>query len=186
MKKLFIVSCFSVTTLMPFSSIAEKSPQTVKPWNIGVGIYTTTVNIDGSFGDEDIDFDGLNISSSYAFSDNWAIRAGYYFLENSEFSELESSGLDLAAYFGTGLATEGFKAYVGAGLFTDTWSDGSVDEDFSGFQLTGGVGYNWDIVSLELIIGVRSASDYADFIEGVGGEGDVIAVSSSLLLSARF
>jgi hypothetical protein len=187
MNKLLTSICFSAVSLLTFSiSAAAESNQKVKLWNVGVGTYATTVNIDGDYSDEDIEFDGLNISASYAFSDKMAIRANYFSLEDTDFSELESSGFDLLAYYGTGLATRGFKAYIGGGFFNDTWSGNYEDEKFSGIQLSGGIGYNWDVVSLELMFGVRSASDYADFVAKNGGEGDIIAVSSSLILSARF
>jgi hypothetical protein len=187
MNKFLTSICFSAISLLTFSISAAESNQEIKLWSVGIGSYSTTVNIDGNYGDEDIEFDGLNFSTSYAFSDKMAIRANYFVLEHTDLSELESSGLDVSAHFGTGLATYGFKAYIGGGFFNDTWSSGrSEDETFSGIQLNGGFGYNWDVVSLELMVGIRAASDYADFVEDAGGEGEIIAVSSSLLLSARF
>jgi hypothetical protein len=186
MNKFLTSICFLAISLFAFSISAAESTQKIKLWSVGLGSYSSTVNIDGDYGDQDIEFDGLNFSTSYAFSDKMAIRASYFALEHSDFSELESSGLDVAAHFGTGLATYGFKAYIGGGFFNDTWSGRSDDETFSGIQLSGGFGYNWDILSLELMVGIRAAGDYADFVEDSGGEGDIIAVSSSLLLSVRF
>jgi hypothetical protein len=186
MNKFLTSICFSAISLLAFSISAAESNQKIKLWNVGVGTYSTTVSIDNDYSDEDIEFDGLNISASYAFSDKMAMRVNYFSLENTDFSEVEASGIDLLAYYGTGLATRGFKAYIGGGFFNDTWSGNYEDETFSGIQLSGGFGYNWDVVSLELIVGIRAAGDYADFIEDAGGQGDVIAVSSSLLLSARF
>ncbi|TWX57031.1 hypothetical protein [Colwellia hornerae] len=186
MNKFLTSICFSAASLLTFSVSAEESNQTIKLWSVGVGSYASTVNVDGKYGDEDIEFDGLNFSASYAFSDNTAIRASYFSLEYTDSSELESNGLDVAAYYGTGLASQGFKAYIGGGFFNDTWSSQNQDEKFSGIQLSGGFGYNWDVISLELMVGIRAADDYADFIANSGCEGEVVAVSSSLLLSLRF
>jgi hypothetical protein len=189
MNKLLLAICFSAVVLLTFSiSAVADSNQTVKLWSLGLGTYATTVNVEGDYGDDDIEFEGLNFSASYVFSDSMAIRAGYFSLEKTDYSELESSGLDLLAYYGTGLASQGFKAYIGGGFFNDTWSVSGESEDrkFSGIQFAGGFGYNWDVVSLELMVGIRAASDYADFVADIGGQGEVIAVSSSLLLSARF
>ncbi len=172
-------------TFLSTSVFAEESPQ-IKSWNIGVGTYASVVNIDSAFGDEDIEFTGVNFAGTYAFSDTIALRAGYFSLENEDDSALKSTGIDVNIYFGTGLASEGFKVYIGGGLFSDTWEFQSEEEDFSGIQFNGGIGYNWEIISLELIVGIRSASEYADFIEDNGGSGEIIAVSSSLLLSGRF
>lgn len=184
MKKLLTSICISIVSLLTLSVSASEQP--IKLWSVGIGSYAAIVGVDSNYGDEDIEFDGLNISTSYAFSDNMAIRVNYFSLEHTDYSELDSSGFDILAYYGTGLATHGFKAYIGGGLFNDTWSGRNNDETFSGIQINGGVGYNWDVVSLELMLGVRSASDYADFVEDGGGEGEVVAVSSSLLFSVRF
>jgi hypothetical protein len=186
MNKLLSSLCFSALSLFAHSAAAAESYQTVKPWSIGAGTYATTVNVDGKYGDDDIEYEGLSLVATHAFSDNFAIRAGYFLLENNEKSKLDSVGLDLVAYYGTGLTTQGFKAYIGGGFFNDRWKFSTEDEKFSGIQINGGIGYNWQVVSLELMLGIRTADDYADFVEDIGGEGDVIAVSSSLLFSVRF
>jgi len=190
MKKLTLAVLISI----PFLSLSayaddstiNTSTPSEKNWNVGIGSYASTIGVDGSYRDEDIEFSGLNFTGSYNFSDNFAIRASYFSLENDDFSALESKGLDLVAYYGTGLATNGFKAYVGGGLYSDTWSAQGEEEDFSGFQINGGIGYNWSPVALDLVLGIRSAGDYADLIEDGGGSGEVVAVSASLLVSARF
>ena len=190
MKNIVLAALFS-TPFITLSVHADDSKTSdtssfEKSWNIGLGSYANTINIDSSYRDEDIEFSGLTITGSYSFSDNVAVRASYFSLENDDISAIESKGLDLVAYYGTGLATNGFKAYVGGGVYTDTWSAFGDDEDFSGFQINGGIGYNWSPVAIDLVLGVRSASDYADLIEDGGGEGEVMAVSASLLVSARF
>jgi len=186
MNKILTAVYFSAASLLTFSISAAESNQAIKLWNVGIGSYATTVNVDSNNRDKEIEFDGLNFSTGYAFSDKMAIRATYFSLEHTDDSELKSSGIDLTVYYGTGLASYGFKTYIGGGIFNDTWSGQGEDKSFSGILLSGGIGYSWDAVSLELMAGIKAADDYTDFIEDAGGKGDVVAISSSLLLSVRF
>lgn len=150
-----------------------------KKFNIGIGTYALTISYPSFIDDE---FSGLGLAASYAFTDRFAIRGEYYSLEHDQLSALEVSGTDLVVYFGTGLATQGFKAYIGGGLFNETWEISGFEEDFSGLQINGGFGYNWNVIALDLVLGIRDPSDYEDFLSTP----DVTAVSGSLILSARF
>ena len=59
------------------------------------------------------------------------------------------------------------------------------DESFNGLQLSGGLGYNWDAVAIDLVIGIRQVGDYDDLANTVGLTADA-AVSSNLSVSFRF
>lgn len=165
----------------------EPTPQQEKKFSIGLGTYALTLDNDTS-GFSDDDFYGAALSAGYAFTDNVAIKGAFYYMEHDDFSDLEVTGIDLAVVGGTGLATEGFKIYGGAGFFSEEWevSGTSGDEKFSGLQLVGGLGYNWEVVSLDFSIGIRDSSDYEDFYEDLGVNSDITAVSASLIVSARF
>ncbi len=155
-----------------------------KKFNIGIGTYALTISYPSFVDDE---FFGLGLAASYAFTDRFAIRGEYYSLEHDQLSALEVSGTDLGVYFGTGLATQGFKGYIGGGLFNETWEISGFKEDFSGLQINGGFGYNWNVIALDLVLGIRDPSDYEDFIfRSLGVTTDATAVSGSLILSARF
>ncbi len=197
MKKLinlFFILLFTVS-LLPHTVHAESVHPTsiptsaVKQWSIGISSYATSVYLD-SYGGYSADFSGVALMGTYAFNDNVAVRAGYYWLESDNFSDLDSSGLDLVAYYGTGLATQGFKAYIGGGFFTDSWessdSTGFYDNSasFSGVQINGGIGYNWESVSLEFVIGIRQPDDYKDSERFYND--DISVVSGALLFSGRF
>ena len=161
--------------------------ETMKPFTIGIGTYFSTITYDNSLIKDD-DFSGLALSFGYAVSDQFAFRGNYFSLENDDFSDLESKGIDLLGYLGTGLATPGFKAYVGGGYFSDKWELGSVDETFKGLQLSGGIGYNWNSVALDFLLNVRDPSDYEDSVNRTSFFNSVsaAAVSGSLLISYRF
>lgn len=153
-----------------------------KHWQVGLGIYNSTISYNNTFDDE---FSGGAIAVTYAMSDNLAFRGTIFSLEHDDFSDIESSGYDLVVYGGTGLLTQGFKIYGGGGLFKDTWEFFGFKENFSGLQLNGGLGYNWDAVAVDFVIGIRSVSDYDDLANDFGSTVDA-AVSSNLSVSFRF
>jgi len=184
MKNTLITSAILASSLIYSNVIFADESKEIKNWSIGAGAQSLTVTNDY----EDDEFSGAIITASYAFSDSLAIRGSIHSLEHDDVSELTSDSFDIIGYWGTGLQSEGFKAYIGAGLFSDTWElDGyQGDETFSGAVLSGGLGYNWEYVSVDFIVGARAAQDYADLVEEYGGSGTIMAVTTSLVLSARF
>lgn len=185
MKHSLIATAILSSTIL-FSSLvcAEETEQLVesqKKWNVGISTYAITIDA-AAYGDDQ--FAGYSLSGGYSFSDNVALRGQYYSTEHDIDSSLELSGLDLNVYVGTGLASEGFKAYAGLGVYSETLESSyfQVEEDFSGVQLSGGIGYNWESVSLDFALAIRSTGDYEDF--GTGA--DTSAVAGSLILAYRF
>jgi hypothetical protein len=181
------VSAFLLLISLSSNAHIATAAEAVKPFTIGIGSYVSTIAYDNSLIKDD-DLSGFSLSFGYAVSDQFALRGSYFSLEHDDLSDLESKGIDLLGYLGTGLATHGFKAYVGGGYFSDEWELGPVSERFNGLQLSGGIGYNWSSVSLDFILGIRDASDYEDFVNQAFPFNPVsaVAVSGSLLLSYRF
>lgn len=183
MKVYIYVMLVSFITLFSLNAEAEGEQ---KRFSVGVGTYALVIGYDDPFIEND-DLSGIGISASYAFSDNFGIRGEYYSLDHDDFSAIDDTGIDLVAYGGTGLATRGFKAYIGGGIFSETWELSGFEEDFSGLQINGGIGYNWDAVALDFVLGIRDPGDYEDFIQrNLLISVDAAVVSGSLLLSARF
>lgn len=184
MKNTLITSAILASSLI-FSNVtfADESKE-IKNWSVGVGVQSLTVTNDY----EDDKFGGNIMTASYAFSDSLAVRGSIHSLEHDDSSDLSSDSFDIIGYWGTGLQSEGFKAYIGAGLFSDTWElDGyQGDEKFSGLAFSGGLGYSWEYVTVDFMLGARQAEDYADLVEEFGGSGTIMAVTTSLVLSARF
>ena len=116
---------------------------------------------------------------------HWSIGAGAYAftLENDDFSAIESDGFDLMAYGGVGLSKKGFRGYGGAGFFSDKWSALGENETMSGFQLGGGLGYNWGPAALDFVLTLRQADEYEDFMYRTG---TYVAVSGNLTISYLF
>ncbi len=183
MKNLLITSAIFASSLI-FSNVtsAEGNSQPMKQWSVGAGTYAVALGWEDSENDS---FGGGALSATYAFNDNFAIRGNLYSLEHDDYSDAELTGFELSAFYGTGLATKGFKAYVGGGLYSETLEFNNVDfdESFSGAQISGGFGYNWESVSLDFFIALRSTGDYEDLAD----DGDeVSAASGSLVLAYRF
>lgn len=157
-----------------------------KPFSVGFGIYNSVISVDDPFYEDD-ELSGYAFSFGYAFTDQFALRATFFSLEHDDFSAIDSNGYDIVGYLGTGLASYGFKGYIGGGLFKDKWEIGGFSTTFDGLQLNGGLGYNWESVSLDLILGIRDADDYEDIINDAFGDNvSATAISTMILLSARF
>lgn len=158
----------------------------VKPFSVGLGVYSSTIAFDEPLA-VDHDLSGLALSFAYAFSDQFALRASLFSLEHDDFSDTDSRGYDVLAHLGTGLASTGFKAYIGGGFFRDEWDFGSSSETFDGLQLNGGIGYSWSAVSLDFDIGIRDQEDYEDFFnEASAADLSAAAITTNLMLSLRF
>jgi len=149
---------------------------------IGFGSYASAISYTNALDDK---FAGGQASVFYAPTDNIAIKATIYSLENEIFSFIKSDGYDLVIYAGQGLISNGFKFYGGAGIFKETWSLFGSEDVFTGIQLNGGIGYNWENVALDLDVGVREITDYDNIFSPLGYYVDAVA-SSSLTLSIRF
>ena len=178
----------SLFLLLFISSTAHSATgdQVDKRYTIGIGTYSSIVAYDDSRLEDD-NFSGGSLSISYAASDIFALRGNFYSLDHDDNSSLESTGFDILGHYGLNMASPGFKAYVGGGIFVEEWDYGSFSEDFDGLQFSGGIGYNWKYIALDLIINLRDSSDYEDIVNASPFiDTKAAAASGSLLLSFRF
>jgi len=180
--KITLITSSIIIAALTFSNIAaaNDSSKKTKQLSVGIGSYALMIDQD-KLGEED--FSGNSLSITYAFSDKMAMNIQPYSLEHDDASDIEISGFDMSVYYGTGLASKGFKAYIGVGLYNETRKFESVEEDFSGVQLSTGFGYSWNKISLGLHIGIRSTDDYEEL---ANNDDKITAISSSLVLEYRF
>lgn len=157
-----------------------EEPAKEKHFSVGIASYATVI----SDGAGDLDFSGFALLGTGAVNDNVGFRLTYAAQSWEDNSNLKLDALEGSLIAGTGLAATGFKAYGSLGFYSETLkANGALEEfDFSGAMFGGGIGYNWNPVSLEFWINIRSTGDYEDFAGGA----DVTAVSGGLGLSARF
>ena len=130
----------------------EVSSAHERNWSVGIGSYAFVVVDDQDNNDDDINFSGFNLAAAYAFNNHFQVRATYFSLENNDYNNVDSEGYDLMAYGGVGFSQKGFRGYGGAGFFSDKWSFDNQNDTFSGFQLGGGLGYNWGPVGFLFIL----------------------------------
>ncbi|MCW8935313.1 MAG: hypothetical protein OQK98_11370 [Gammaproteobacteria bacterium] len=166
------------TFLLPFNLYAEAEIE--KKINLSFGTYALTVAYTDFFLNDET-LSGTAFSASYAVSNNIAFRGTIFSLNHDDFSEVDASGTDIMGLFGSGFTTQGFKGYLGAGIYNDSWKGPGGSISFNGIQLNGGIGYNWEVIALDLLIGIREQTDYDNLANT-----DTAVVSSSLSLSARF
>lgn len=176
---LWLMALFFSVSSQASQAVDNETIQLEKKFNIGISSVALVISSD-DYGDDD--FTGWGVTGSYAFSDNVAARLDYYSLEHDNFSEIEVSGFEGTAQFGSGLLNYGFKWYIGVGAYTETIESDYVEEDISGVHLKGGLGYNWEQVALDFSVGFRTTEDYEDF----SGDNDLSATTGALSLSYRF
>ncbi len=177
---------FKSTALLSIILSSNAYAESDKNLSIGLASYNLTITYaDISLTDDE--FSGTAISALYATSNNVAFGAILYSLEYDLSASLTNDGYEFNAYYGTGFTKTGFKAYIGGGLFSESWEATGASESFAGLQLSGGIGYNWDVFSLDLMLAVRDSSDYDALLQdSLGLSLDPTAISSALILSARF
>jgi hypothetical protein len=183
MKKIFQGTLLLSTLLLGIQINAnEMESVDEKNWSVGIGSYAFSITNDNDESNE-IDFAGFNLAAAYAINNHFQIRGTYFSLENDDYNGLKSDGFDLMAYGGFGFSMRGFRGYGGVGFYSDKWSFEGESDSFSGFQLGGGLGYNWGPAALDFVINLRKVDEYEDFIYEPG---TYIALSGNLTVSYLF
>ena len=182
---IFVIS-LSILVVPIFADADDAYQEGYFKHSIGIGSYALTITNDHPYYEDD-NLSGFAFFGTSAFTHNIALRYGLFFLEHDDFSEINDNGFEIQVLFGNNFDLAGFKIYGGVGFFSETWEYSNFSEDFSGLQLSGGLGYNWKRVALDYWFSIRQADDYEAFIEDAIGESiEMAAVSGCLLLSFRF
>lgn len=173
---------------MLFIPLAAYSGTEPKNFNLGIGYYSLQVY--NTYSDETYSHDserlnGISLSAAYMFSDNVALRGTYYSLSQSNFFNTDTDGYEVLVYAGRGMAMRGFKWYLGGGYFSEQWDSEAESNSFSGLQLGGGFGYNWERYAFDLLLHLRDPGDYDEHLSVPGIEIKTAGVLS-LMLSRRF
>jgi len=174
-----------IVLLMPLVAYSDTEP---KSFNLGIGIYSLQVyeKLSGETYSNDSDrLNGAALSVAYMLTNKVAFRGTYYSLNRGNFPDTDASGFDALAYYGNGMAMRGFKWYIGGGYFSEEWNIMTESNSFSGLQLSGGFGYNWERYSFDMLLHMRDASDYDKHLSEPGTEISTAGVLS-MMISARF
>ena len=162
-------------------TLANDDPQTKKQWTAGFGLYALSLDNEIK---SNVNFAGLNASNTFSFNDTLSIRGQYYALNHDKPSNTNVNGFEVSVLYGTGLTSEGFKAYIGAGVYSETHVIENINKNYACVQLSGGggIGFNWNSISLDLSLGIRTTGDYED----VSNETNIKAASTALILGYRY
>lgn len=182
MFKKTILSAAIALAAMP-AVAAEPGEQ--KKLSLGIASFATVISYDTYYDYGDDDFSGFGVFGTAAVNDNVAFRLTYAQQSHEDDSRLDLNVVEGSLIAGIGMVNVGLKAYGSLGFFSETmeYSGYSEEYDFSGLMFGGGIGYNWNPVSLEFWVNFRDSSDYED---AAGGGVDVAVASGGLGLSARF
>lgn len=161
---------------------AHAADEETKHVQVGIASYATVISNDVR-GVEDDELSGFALQATGAPNDNFGIRGLYGQQEHDDVTGLDVNVLEASVLGGTGLATEGFKAYGSFGFFDEDWEFAGDSIGVSGAMFGGGIGYNWEPVSIDFWLNIRDSSDYEDV---VGADVDLTAVSGGLGIAARF
>ena len=154
-----------------------------KPINLSAGMYgSNTTYTNGGDGDF---MKGAVLTAQYAFNDHFALKAAVFSGEETEYKIVENKGYDVSGIIGTGLATEGWKFFGGAGFYGDHWKKGGIEFTSRGVQINAGLGYNWEHFSLDAVIGMRDADGYTANLSKYGLEVDGV-VYTAVSVGVRF
>lgn len=181
---------FVATMVLAPALAAAQTAEPQKHFSVGVASYATAIAYTTSYGrDESDGFGGPALFATGAINDHFAFRLTYASQEDTDDSRYSINALEGAFLAGTGLATQGFRAYGAIGLFNETHEyqtyRSSAEQDFSGYTLGGGIGYSWRPVTLEFWLNLRDPADYEDNYY-TGRTDDLVAMSGGFGVSARF
>jgi hypothetical protein len=174
-----------IILLIPLVANSDIEP---KNFNLGVGIYSLQIYdkpSDGAYSNDSDRLNGVSLSAAFMLTNRIAFRGTYYLLDRGNFPDTNASGYDVLAYFGNGMATRGFKWYIGGGYFSEEWDVMTESYSFSGMQFSGGFGYNWERYSFDMLLHARDTGDYENILTGPETEIRTAGVLS-MMMSARF
>ncbi len=173
-----LVSLFA--SLLSYHSLAIA--EDTNNFNIGIGTYALTVSYNDDFNYRSNDsFDGVAFTASYGFTNFFSIRGNLYSLDHESLSNVEIEGTELALLFGMGLQRNGLRAYGGPGIFDEDRKIFGSNENYSGIQLNGGIGYSWQHIVIDFFVTIRDPTDYETLFST-----ETIVFTSFLSVAAKF
>ena len=151
----------SALALGAMAAVGVAQAEETKDYSVSLVSAATVLSYKNGSDDE---FSGLGASFFFTIHDTgskqWAGRVTYAYMSHDSFSSVKVHGTDFSAVWGSNLNRNGFKWGIGGGFFNEQVSGPANSFTFNGVQLTGGLGYNWDSVSLAFWMNLRPGSAY--------------------------
>ena len=162
-----------------------------KHFEVGITSYSKTIS--GVYCgtvfcyEADDGFSGLGFYVQGAVNDNFGVRFVSSTQNYEEDDSIQFRSLDYLVVLGSGLIKTGLKAYGLFGMYNDSlYLSNTKLESFYGLQVGGGIGYNWEPISVDFWLAYRQISDYADFYEDNFGTSVSSISSAGLSFGLRF
>lgn len=166
----------TAVVLAPLAQAAELSARN----SVGISRYTSSVSYNG-LRSATLDLNGFALFATRALDHHLALRGGWF--QQHHTSDMSADGIDIQLLAGNNFDRKGLKLFGGVGYLRERWGLSEGDVTLESPQVTMGVGYNWDDVSVEWWGAVRAANEY-DKLAPVTAS--AAATAGSLLLSYRF
>lgn len=180
---IFALWLISVTAVAE-QAAGDRGSKHDKRLSLGILSFATAVVYASHYPVEDDEFSGLGLYGTLALNNAAALRLTLAEQDHEKYDNLELSTTEISLLLGGGLRNSGLKLYSSFGYFSEDLSASgrSGEYRFSGFMVGAGLGYSWDVVTMDLWFNVRDSEDYDDF---VGPYVDAAAASAGLGVAIR-
>lgn len=153
---------------------------------IGIAGYAVSVDYSlSTVGSDDL----AGFAGFYTFAPikNFAVRTGYFSMDHATAALIDVTGFDIQLLVSNNFTDPGFRIYGGVGHFREQWGAPFAKLKIRGPQGTVGIGYNFEKVSLDWWVTIRSAGGYDEFLTAATGiDPGASAASSGLMAAVRF
>ena len=133
---------------------------------------------------------GVYLNGRYVLNENVALDANFHLLPNGQKeSRMDMgqrttvrttdingfSGTEMNANFLVGLSLDerGWYAFTGLGVFKENWEYTGGSDEFTGYQVPFGLGYNFRNLSMEAQFGMKNIASYGDFFHRELSQGSI-------------
>lgn len=180
---IFALWLISVTAVAE-QAAGDRGSKHDKRLSLGILSFATSIEYASYYPTEDDEFAGLGLYGTLTLNNAAALRLTLAEQEHEKYDNLELTVTELSLLIGGGLQNPGAKLYGSIGYFSESLgASGRSDEySFSGLMVGAGVGYSWEVVTMDLWFNIRDSSDYDDF---VGPYVDATAASAGLGVAMR-
>jgi len=148
-----------------------------KKHNFGVGLFILSFVSEKNYAQLDNDsltYSGYNLFYQYGITDHFAARLNIYSLDTARddrkyfLEKTDVRGLEGQFLLSSNTNKNGWKFYLGGIFFIENWDNNSLNSPFpipnkNEYQGIGGVfglGYNFQQISIDFAISIRSKSEY--------------------------
>lgn len=181
-KLLPLIAAIGLTSTTAFAEQAKPT------FSAGISSFAVAHTIETPYEEVDLSFSGIQFTGAVNLTDQLQATVGFYSADEQEFDAAEMSGYSIKLNAGKGFQSKGLKLYGTFGFFNDEFTNKyqpGLEASANGVEFGAGIGYNFEVVSIDYGFTIRSSSDY-ETDEVMGSDTEVTTASAYLTLSANF